>query len=107
MFLHTIVLFATMTLAQPVTADFFGIEDKIVFNDTVKWIGFDSQYLIDEDEKTVEANLFGYDSNFQIIYRNKVSFAFPSQALPIKQIKGKLKDEAEIQLPVTYNGLEK
>ena len=115
MFLHTVVLFATMALAQPVTADFFEIQNKISLNDTITWVSFSDVIALDfKNQKIFWDVNFLRESfkdadgtiRFEILLNRRIGMDFPSQALPLITLKGILKDESEVQLELTYTGKE-
>ena len=119
-----IVLFVTMTIAQPVTADFFEVNAKNTFDNTITWVSFSDVVAVDIKGQTVfwDVTLYresftdtlkkvdGTDSitviHFQILLTKRLGMDFPSQALPIKNLKGAMKDESEVQLGLTYTGKE-
>ena len=53
MMLHTVVLFVTMTIAQPVTADFFEVNAKNTFDNTITWVSFSDVVAVDIKNQTV------------------------------------------------------
>ena len=117
MILHTILFFVitTASMAQPVNADFFGVEDKISLNDTITWVSFSDVVAVDLKGQKVFWDVILYREaftdtsgiiHFRILLNKRVGMDFPSQALPLKSLKSKMKDESAEILDLIYNGQE-
>ncbi len=115
MTLHIVVLFATMTFAQ---ADFFEVDAKPTFDNTITWVSFSDVVAVDIKGQKVFWDVILYresftdpDSiggliHFQILLNKRIEMEFPSQALPLKNLKDKMKDESAVQLGLVYTGKE-
>ncbi len=118
MMLHSIYLFVTMTIAQPITVDFFEVEPQDTYDNVVTWVGFSDVVAVDIKNQTVfwdvtlyresftDPDSIGGLIHFQILLTKRLGMDFPSQALPLINLKGALKDESEVQLGLTYTGKE-
>ena len=97
---------ATGANAQPQDADFYGIETKQTFEDSVVWIGIGDLVSVDISNKTVAWVVHFYNSSFEEVISRPADMDFPSQALPLKNLKSKMKDESAVVLDLVYNGQE-
>jgi len=109
------LLFTGIVCTQPLNADFFGIEDRATFDNVITWVSFSNNVAVDIENQTVAWNVVMYKENFtdpdgtihfQILINRQVKMDFPSQALPLRNLKSKMKDESAIVLGLTYNGQE-
>jgi len=107
-----------MTIAQPITVDFFEVEPQDTYDNVVTWVGFSDVVAVDIKNQTVfwdvtlyresftDPDSIGGLIHFQILLTKRLGMDFPSQALPLINLKGALKDESEVQLGLTYTGKE-
>lgn len=98
------LLFTGIIFTQDAT--FFGIEDRVTFDNVVMWVSFDDIIQIDLKNKIVSWDVGLYDAAFNLILSKQLSLDFPSQALPLRNLKDKMKDESATVLGLTYNGQE-
>ena len=122
-----LVPMAKGAMAQPEPNYYFEIVSKPTFQSAVAWISIDDDVSVNIEGETFVGSITGYKENgveivsidsisvpadtvfaqkFQIVTGERVSLDFPSQALPLKSLKGKLKSEAESQLGLVYTGTE-
>jgi len=82
------LLFTGIGFTQPLSdAEFFGIDAKVSLQDTMVWVRINDIVSIDLVDKTVSWNVGLYDADFNRVLGKDLFLDFPSQALPLKNLK--------------------
>jgi len=110
---------ATMAQAEP--NYYFEINSKATFQSAVTWISFGDAVSVDVESQSFVFIVNGYKENgteiistnplvtaqkFQLLINESVTMDFPSLALPLRNLKRQMKNEAESQLGLVYTGTE-
>jgi len=109
------LLFTGIIFTQPQDATHFGIDGRASFQDTVTWVSFSDVVQVDLINKRVTWVVSGYREmftnndgviQFQLLITENITIDFPPQALPLKNLKVKMKSESADVLGLVYNGQE-
>ena len=118
---------AKSAMAQPEPSYYFETQSRATFQSAVTWVSFEDVVSVDVENTSFVFVVNGYKENgveiisidsisvpadtvfaqkFQLLVNQSVTVDFPSAALPLRNLKGQMKDEAESQLGLVYTGTE-